>query len=80
MRRGAGELLLHHYERRKKKAGASGLSSRGEESHHQLPDPSTKAFLKEHKMKPGRVLDRAVTILKEDGIVDISSWQNSKDV
>ena len=42
--------------------------------------PSTKAFLKEHKMKPGRVLDRAVTILKEDGIVDISSWQNSKDV
>lgn len=42
--------------------------------------PSTNAFLKEHKMKPGRVLDHAVTILKEDGIVDISSWQNSKDV
>lgn len=41
-------------------------------------DPSTRDYMKERGLKPGRLLDRVVSIMKESGVPDLASWPPPK--
>ena len=41
-------------------------------------DPSTRDYMKERGLKPGRLLDRVVSIMKESGVPALASWPPPK--